>query len=125
MTLPLRIDIEQFDLANEKVTEPIHLYIELAEHSLIYAAEYYGEEPAAEDQEDHSLGWKEMYQNFHIKIKREVLVSLDINWVNKRELWRVELEANGYPNSIKFYFKKEKDARKVWKQLDEYIFGEQ
>lgn len=117
-----RIDIEQFDLANEKVTERVHLYIELADNYLLYAAEYYAEHPVSEDKDDHTMGWEDIYSNFRIKVKRETLVSLDINWIHKREMWQVEVEANGYPNTIKFYFKKRKAAEAIWKELDEYIF---
>lgn len=118
-----RIDIKQFDMANERLIEPIHLYIELADNYLLYAAEYYGEQPKSEDKEDHLLGWEEIYANFKIKVKRETLVSLDKNWVNKRKLWQVECEANGYPNSIKWFFKTEKEADAVYKELDNYIFN--
>lgn len=119
-----KIDIKQFDLHNEKVTEPVSLYIELGSDYLMYVAEYYGEQPASEDKEDHSLGWESIYQNFKIKVKKSAIVSLEINWNNKREIWQVEVEANGYPNSIKFYFEKERDAEVVYKKLDEYIFNE-
>lgn len=118
-----RIDIKQFDMHNEKVSEPILLFIELGDNYLRYVAEYYGEQPKAEDGEDKSLGWEEMYQNFDIKIKREHLVSLDKNWIHKRQLWRVEVEATGYPNSLIWYFKKEKEAINLYKILDDFIFS--
>lgn len=118
-----RIDINQFNMANEKVSESVHLYIQLSDDYFIYAAEYYGEEPIAEDKDDHAMGWKEMYQNFFIKIKRQSLVSLDKNWNNKREFWQVEVEANGYPNTIKLYFKTEKEAQGIYDTLDKFIFN--
>jgi hypothetical protein len=120
---PKHIDIEQFDLANEKVSEKVHLYIELGDNYFLYTAEYYAEQPKAEDKDDHTFGWEDIYANFRIKIKREAFVSVDINWIHKRELWCVELEANGYPNTVKLYFKKQRDAETVCKALDEYIFN--
>ncbi len=118
-----KIDIKQFDLHNEKVTEPVNLYIEFGNDYLMYVAEYYGEQPKAEDKDDHTLGWEPIYQNFKIKVKRECFVSVEINWNNKREMWQVELEASGYPNTIKFYFQTERDAQVVYKKLDEYVFN--
>lgn len=123
MEYPHRIDIKQFDMANERVLEPLCLYIEIADTYLKYVAEYYGEQPKSEDKEDHTLGWEEQYFNFSIKIKRSQLVSLDKNWVHKRQLWRVEVEANGYPNTLIWYFKKESEADNIYKILDEYIFN--
>lgn len=120
---PERINIKQFDLENERVTEPISLYIELGENYLMYVAEFYSEVPKAENQDDHTLGWEDSYSNFKIKVKRECIVSIDINYKRKGELWIIELDVNGYPHTIKFYFKKEKDAAAVHKKLDEYIFG--
>ena len=117
-----RIDIKQFDLANERVTERCFLYIELSEKHLLYAAEYYAEHPKAEDKDDHSMGWEDVYQNFRIKIKRETFCSMDINWIHKRQLWQIELEASGYPNTVKFYFQKQKEALEVYKELDKWIF---
>lgn len=118
-----KIDIKQFDLDNEKVSEPIRLYVELSERYLLYVGEYYAEEPVAEDSEDHSLGWKDKYANFRIKIKKEQLVSLECQWIEKRQLWNVEIEANGYPNTIRFYFKTEKEADVMFNRLDDYIFN--
>lgn len=117
-----RIDIKHFDLANENLTESNHLYIELGDNYLIYAADYYSEVPVAEDQDDHTLGWKDRYNYFIIKIKRESFVSIDLNWLEKRQLYRVELEANGYPNTVTFYFKTQKEAEAVYKKLDAFIF---
>jgi len=123
MVLPMQIKIEQFDMANERLIEPVLLDVILADNYIQYSAEYYAEQPKSEDKDDHTLGWEEIYANFKIKIKRETICSLDINWVFKRQLWQVEMEANGYPNTVKWYFKKEKDANEFYKKLDEYIFG--
>ena len=118
-----RIDIKQFDLANEKVVNSVALYIELTDNSLMYYAEYYAEVPAAEDKDDHSLGWKESFQKFKIKVKRSSLVSVEKSWNDKREYWKVEVEASGYPNSIAFYFELESEAEAVYEKLDTYVFG--
>lgn len=118
----IRIDIKQFDMANETVAESVCLYIELADNYLSYSGEYYAQVPVASDPDDHSMGWKDDYTNFTIKIKRSFLVSLDKDWVEKRQIWRIQLEAYGYPNTINFYFKTETEANKVYKILDEYIF---
>lgn len=118
-----RVDIKQFDLANEKVVEPICLYFELHDRYLIYIGEYYCEVPVSEDKEDHSLGWQQQYSKFKIKIKRESIVSVELNYVPKREIYKVEMEANGYPTSISFYFQTEKEAENIYEKLDKYIFS--
>lgn len=115
------IDIKQFDLVNEKITEPITLQIELAENYLLYRGEYYGQIP--KDVEDKQLGWKDYYQNFIIKIIRSTICSLEKRWVVDGDIWMVEIEANGYPNSIHFQFQTEKEADAVYNELDFYIFG--
>jgi len=118
-----RINIEQFDMANEQVLEKSHLYIELTDTYLVYAAKYVCKQPIADDKDDHSLGWEEIAVNFHIKIKREHIVSLERNWVHKRRIYDVQVEINGYPASLKFYFQTSQGMLKVYKKLDEYIFG--
>ena len=120
---PETININHFSLANEKVVEPISMYIELGENYLIYAAEYYGQIPNAADAEDHSLGWKDIYANFRIKIKRDLICSVEILWIEIRQVWKVEIECNGYPNTIGFYFATQKPAIIVYEKLDKFIFG--
>ncbi len=116
-----RIDIKQFDLENEKVTEAIQLSIELHDRFLIYEAEYYSEVPVSDD--DHSMGWKNVYNKFRIKIKRPLFISVEFHWLDLRELYKVEIEARGYSNTLKFYFKTEKEAENVYQKLDNYIFS--
>lgn len=118
-----RVDIKQFDMANEKVTEPICLYFELHDKYFLYVGEYYCEIPTAEDSDDHSMGWKDSYSKFTIKIKKRSIVSVELNWVAKREIYKVEMEVEGYPTSISLYFETEKEAEVIYAKLDKYIFG--
>jgi len=118
-----KINIGQFDMANEKVLHTMHLYIELTDHYFRYAGKYLASHPVADNPDDHSLGWHEVNVNFDLKIKRECAVSLEKNWVQKRQFYDIEIEFLGYSHTVKVYFERAKDMLEVYHKLDEYIFG--
>lgn len=115
-----RIDIDQFSLEFEKVTEPVHLYLELGKNYLKYSGEYYGQ--ILNNREDPSLGWKDTYEKFTIKIKKDMIVSLDMLWINKNSYYQIDIEASGYGEIIHIRFKKEKDAEVCYEKLNKFIF---
>jgi hypothetical protein len=120
---PERIDIASFDLANEKLNDVKHMYIELGGNYFLYSAKYYGEEPVSEDKEDHSAGWKEKKSDFIIKVKKENIASIELYYLNNRDYWNIEIEVNGYPSAIRLYFKTKKELLPVFNKIDEYVFG--
>lgn len=118
-----RIDIKQFNMTNEKVINTCLLYIELGDNYFLYVGEYYGQQPKGDDHDDHSLGWEDVYFNFRNKIKRDAIVSVDRLYNEKYDNWRIELEANGYPNPLRLYFETEAECEIMYQRLDEFIFG--
>lgn len=117
--LPERIDIEQIDLTKEKCTESVHLFIEFGENYFRYVGEYYAEE----ENDDEMLGKKDTYHRWDEKIKRENICVIDLRWSLNNKCYMVEIEASGKGENILLFFKKEKDAQKVYDRLDEFIFG--
>lgn len=123
MNKPERIDIALFDLENQMVKHIIHSYIELGSNYVIHSRAYHSEVPKAEDPNDHSLGWKEKFNDFYLKFKRELIVSVEYYYHEKGDYWFVETEVNGYPNSITLYFETRLEAENMCKKLEDYIFG--
>lgn len=119
---PIRFDIKIFDMANEKITEPVKYFIELHKTYLTWEGEWYAETPKAENPDDHTLGWKDEYNNFTVNVKRRQICSVEKRFSSLRQLWIVEVEINGYPKSISAYFKKEKDCAVVFDALNKYVF---
>lgn len=119
-----RIDIAPFDRQNEHIRKCYYLYVQLFDEYLLYAGKYLGEIPVADDPQDHSMGWKNKAANFMVKIKREAFVSVEYFWERTYEVYHVELEANGYPNSLTLYFQTEKEAEAMYNKLTKYIFYE-
>lgn len=120
-----QILIKHFDLANEKIIKRGHLFVVLADEYFKYSAEYYSEVPKASDPDDHSMGWEERYNKFVIKLKKESIVAVEMRWLDKRECWSVELESNGYPNTISIFFELESEAEEFHHKIDTYVFGNQ
>lgn len=118
-----RYDLKPVDLRNEKFEQVTHLYIEMRRSYIVYAAKYFSQIPIAENKDDHSMGWKQTFSDFHIKIKRASLVALDISFLDHADLWCVMFESNGYPYTVKLYFETEAEARDFHKVLDEFIFS--
>ena len=117
-----RIDIKQFDMANEQVINTDHLYVELADNYFFYAGKYQAKHPKGDNPEDHSLGWENRRMNFRIKIKREQLIALELRFIEYRGIWSIDIDAMGYPVTIKIYFEKGADAKILYDKLDTYIF---
>jgi hypothetical protein len=117
-----RIDIKQFDLEFEKVTEPVSLFVTLTDKFFEYTAEYYSEVP--KDKEDKFSVWEPRYNNFDIKIRKDTLVSVELYYNDKQNYWQVEMEFFGYPNVVKIHFQLEKNAREFHKIMDHYVFGD-
>lgn len=120
--MPERIDIVQFDLANEKVIHSKCLYIELGQNYFMYAGNYTSSKPVADDSEDHTLGWQESATFFKHKILKSSVVSVEIRWIEKRKYWCVEMECNGHPTTISLYFQTKIEAEPIYQKLDKFIF---
>jgi len=68
---------------------------------------------------------EQKYTYHESRIKRNALCSVEKIWDDKNNQWRLELEANGYPNTIKFYFKEmDTDVDRIHSLLIKYIFPE-
>jgi len=101
---PIRIEVKHFDLEFERNMETQESFIELHDTYLKYKAIYDSEIP--EDKEDLMRGWKPMFYDFDLRIKKEHFVSVEKFWIDKSDQWRLELEANGYPSTVNVYYAK-------------------
>jgi hypothetical protein len=117
-----RIDIKLFDLPFEKRAETLECFVEINEKYLRYKAEYYSQQ--ARNKEDLAMGWDDCYNNWDIKIKRDAFISVEKFWDNKNNYWRLELEANGYPNVIILYYEQENEdeLHRVFNLLSNFVF---
>lgn len=117
-----RIDIVPFDLANEKLTDVKHMYIQLAEKFFLYAAKYYGQENVISDEDDKVKVWKDHQNDFLLKIKPELISGIELRWTSHK-YWYIGIEFIGYAEVIKIYFQTKKEALPVFARIDEYFFG--
>ncbi len=119
-----KINIKQFDIENERNVNTLNFFIELTAYYFRWFGEYDSERP--KDINDHQLGWEEKHTCHDLKINRTSLCSVEKIWDDKNNYWRVELEANGFPNTITLYFKEmDKEVDTVHTALSNYIFFEQ
>jgi len=120
---PIRIEVKHFDLEFERNMETQESFIELHDNYLQYKAIYDSEIPV--DKEDLMQGWKPMFYDFDLRIKREHFVSVEKFWNDKSDQWRLELEANGYPSTVNIYYKRgdEKEMLRVFDLLFKWVFN--
>lgn len=115
--------IMHFDLEWEKeFSEGSHILLELLDDRLRASANYVSKIPNI--REDANSGWKENNYDYEINIKRSAVVSVEKFWTEEKDYWRVEVEANGYPNTFIIYFK-DLDSNKeiVYKALLDWAFN--
>jgi hypothetical protein len=48
-------------------------------------------------------------------------MSVELEWLEESEMYSVVIEIEGYPVSIRFYFKKESEAKVMRDKLDAFI----
>lgn len=118
-----RIEIKHLDLEFERNMQTQESFIELHDTYLQYKAIYDSEIP--EDKEDLMRGWKDMFYDFDLRIKRENFVSVEKYWDDKGGHWKLEIEVNGYPGTINLYYhKKDKVIMlEVFEKIFKWIFN--
>lgn len=120
--MPERIEIKHFDLEFEKNMQTQESYIELHDKYFRYRAQYDSEIP--EDKEDLLRGWKSVFYDFDMRLKREYFVSVEKNWNDNRDIWVIEMEINGYPGTVNLYYQdKDKEHMiEVFEKIFKWIF---
>jgi len=123
MAEPIKIDLKQIDLEFEKEIESQEYYIELHETYLRNVGVYDAKVPV--DKDDLFRGYEEVYREFDLRFKREWFTSVEKFWDDKQNVYRIDLEINGYPNTIQVYFAKDdkEECEKVFKILFNWIFN--
>ncbi len=117
-----RIAIKHFDLSHEKDIETKEAFLELGDIYLRYCSRHKSMVPV--DSDDLAQGWKENIHDFDIRIKRINLVSVEKNWKHSMGHWGIDIEANGYPQTISIFYQEEnkKEMETVFTKLSFYIF---
>lgn len=117
-----RIEIKHFDLENVKNHQTTEAYIELHDTYFRYVYVYDCEIP--KDSEDLLQGWKDVFYDADMRIKRENFISVEKYWNDKDGHWKLEIEVNGYPGTINLYYTKEDKERMlvIFEQLFKWIF---
>lgn len=118
-----RFEIKQFDLEFEKNMQTQFSFVEIHDTYLRYAAQYDSEVP--NNKYDLSLGWKATYYDFDLRVKRKSFISVEKWWIDKFEYWKLELEIEGYPNTINIHYRKEQEKTmlEVFEKLFKWVFN--
>lgn len=94
-------------------------FIELHHDYFKYCASYDSEIP--KDKEDLGMGWVSIYNEFELCFKRHYLVSIEKWWVDLKDYWIIEIEINGYPNTLKLHIISKEEMQKTYNTLFDYI----
>lgn len=114
------LQVEIFDLENEKDIQLLEGKIELHKTYLLHRLMYYSQTPT--DSDVLGKSWQDSYKNYELRIKRNSFVSIEKRWMDNTDTWRIELESNGYPDTVILYFKDEDKMQVVYNILFKYIF---
>lgn len=119
----MKVEFELFDLAVDKIRNPIAYYIDLQEDRLIYHLEAeIDKEPNIEAEE------YEAEENVYLcetrVYKKDSIIGATISFTKpfEQELYVVIIEMAGANESIEVTFKSRKAAYKFHKQIVDYIF---
>lgn len=116
-----KIEIKHFDLEFEKNIQSTECFVELHDTYFRYKAVYDSEVP--EDQNDLLRGWKDMFYDFDLRIKREQFVSVEYFWNDKDSHYRIEMEVNGFPSTVNLYYKEKEQMFEVFEKLFKWVFN--
>lgn len=120
----MKVNFELFDLAVDKIKNPIAYYIDMQEDRLIYHLEAeIDKEPNIEAEEYESK--EDIYLCETRVYKKESVVGVTISYTKPYEddLYVVLIEILGAADPLEITFNSKKAAHKFHKQLLEYIFG--
>lgn len=120
MTIVEKINIPSTDLENQKITDFTELSLEIRDHSVIYTARFYADEPV--DINDKGLGWENVFNSFKTVASKQNVAGLEISWLNHAKKWTVIIIVNGFNNDIKMYFKREGEAQNVFDKLHKWLY---
>ncbi len=120
----MKINFELFDLAVDKIKNPIAYYVELLPDRIIYHLEAeIDKEPNMEAEEYTAI--ENMYLCETRVYKKETLIGASISFTKpyEDELYVVLVEMAGASDVIEVTFQNRKAAYKFHKQILEYIFS--
>lgn len=116
----MRIDIPFIDLENQQPTRTKYCYLLLEDFYLQYKYDFYANEPKIED--DWNSGTEEYYNCYDNHILKKHIVGIDMFLIKRIKIWRVTICINS-TGDIPIYFTEKADARKVYDQIKEWLFG--
>lgn len=108
--------------------------LSLFDEYLLYECELIGAEPKSEDKEDHGMGWDEdlrtawlmkCHKRFvlNIEISFRPLTSLELDKLKHvKDYWTVTIICRG--SNVHLYVHSETRARKLFSEIDEWLFKE-
>jgi len=114
------IELQPMDLYNQKMHEGTELRIELYSQYFKYIGNFHAEEP--KDRDDHSLGFKTVYNNFAIVVDKKSAVAMEKSWNDRDKHYCLYISVNGMAEDVKLFFKKEKEIDEVQQKLIKYLY---
>ncbi len=118
MTGTIKISIEHVDLSKQKIIEPRLCEVELAPERFIYRLKFKASEP----QEDESLPWIDVDNDFIFIHKRSAFRGIEKYWVQIEKRWKIIISFQAIGAQVLF-FKHQKDCEVVFDQLVDYFFN--
>lgn len=123
MAAPEKIEVKNIDLACEKVTKPISLYIEFYPNRIRYHGEFYAQ--YLKDCEDPLQGYEaEKYNYFDRSIKRVSIVSIAMLWNSASKVYKLSIIVNGHEGAgFDLWIENKKEAISIREKIQKWVFG--
>lgn len=114
-----KIDIAILSLSRQKIIEPRGCSLEFNDDYLIYKLRFLAEEP----QDDESLPWTEVDNDFEYHVFKKNIVAVDKQWIQKEKRWKIILCVMGMQYDICIFFKKQTECEAIHAKLINWLFN--
>jgi len=114
----MKLKFSPCELSNQKPFGDSDCYIELMGGCLRFVLRFKAMEPRLED--DPLSGMIERVNNFTVLCMRQNVAGVEV-MLTDDGLWRVLIAVSGFAEDLKIYFKKEKEARWMYGEIEKWL----
>jgi hypothetical protein len=115
------IELKPMELYNQKMHDGAELKMELHDKYFRCIGVFNADEP--KDKDDHSLGWRTVYNNFEIIVDKKAHVAMEKSWNDRDKHYCLYISVLGMSDDVKLFFKREKEIDEVKEKLTNYFYS--